>query len=300
MKFIAWGVKLHTHTHSYIHVAFCKAFKYLGYDVYHFDEYDDVSNFDFSNSIFLTADICDNKIPLIKNAKYILHNCDTSKYQGLNYLMIQVYTTAVQEGSEGYKEQDMEKVDNFVFYSKKNNILYQPWATDLLPHEIDTEYHHVANKKCIWIGTIGHGGVNDPGIFGNTSELIPFVESCNKYGYEWVNLYPGSCSFEQNKELISTAEIAPAINGEWQKIKHYIPCRIFKNISYGKIGITNNPAVNELLEGNVVYGPSNELMDEYIDLNYSDKLNTLFSNSCKLVKDKHTYLNRIDSILRFL
>ena len=53
-KFIAWGHKLHSHTHSYVTCAFINAFRHLGYDVYHFDNSDDVSGFDFSNSIFLT------------------------------------------------------------------------------------------------------------------------------------------------------------------------------------------------------------------------------------------------------
>ena len=84
-KFIAWGLKLHSHTHSYIHVAYCKAFQYLGYDVYHLDDSDDISNFDFTNSIFLTAGICDKNIPIIKEAKYILHNCEElEKYKNLN------------------------------------------------------------------------------------------------------------------------------------------------------------------------------------------------------------------------
>ena len=32
MKIIIWGYPLHSHTHSYIHAAFYKAFKYMNYD----------------------------------------------------------------------------------------------------------------------------------------------------------------------------------------------------------------------------------------------------------------------------
>ena len=39
-RVIIWGHKLHTHTHSYIHYGFYKAFKHLNYDVYWLDEDD--------------------------------------------------------------------------------------------------------------------------------------------------------------------------------------------------------------------------------------------------------------------
>ena len=36
-KVIIWGHELHNHTHSYIHNAFYRTFKYLGYNVYWFN-----------------------------------------------------------------------------------------------------------------------------------------------------------------------------------------------------------------------------------------------------------------------
>jgi hypothetical protein len=60
-KVVLWGHKLHTHTHSYIHFAFHKAFKHLGYDTYWFDNNDDVSGFDFFGSLFITEGQVDSK-----------------------------------------------------------------------------------------------------------------------------------------------------------------------------------------------------------------------------------------------
>ena len=53
-------------------------------------------------------------------------------------------------------------------------------------------------------------------------------------------------TIEENMKLIQESIIAPSVQTEWQVNNLYIPCRIFKNISYGKMGLTNNPAVNEL------------------------------------------------------
>ena len=47
-KVIIWGHKLHTHTHSYIHYGFYKAFKHLNYDVYWLNE-NDMNNDKFKN-----------------------------------------------------------------------------------------------------------------------------------------------------------------------------------------------------------------------------------------------------------
>ena len=73
---IIWGHKLHSHTHSYIHNAFFIAFKKLGYDTHWFDDNDDVSNFDFSNSLFITEHQVDNKIPKRDDCLYFIHFVD--------------------------------------------------------------------------------------------------------------------------------------------------------------------------------------------------------------------------------
>jgi hypothetical protein len=53
-KVVIWGHKLHTHTHSYIHEGFFRAFENLGYPTYWFDKLDDIADFDFSNTFFIT------------------------------------------------------------------------------------------------------------------------------------------------------------------------------------------------------------------------------------------------------
>ena len=77
-KVIIWGHKLHSHTHSYIHNSYFKAFKFLGYEVFWFDHNDDVSGFDFSNCIFFTEDQVKKGIPLRNDCKYIAHHIQPS------------------------------------------------------------------------------------------------------------------------------------------------------------------------------------------------------------------------------
>ena len=39
-KVVIWGHPLYSHTHSYVHEAYNKAFKHLGYDTYWFHDGD--------------------------------------------------------------------------------------------------------------------------------------------------------------------------------------------------------------------------------------------------------------------
>lgn len=288
-KVVIWGHKLHTHTHSYIHGAFYKAFNHLGYDVLWLSDEDDVSGVDFSNSLFLTEGQVDKNIPIVKGCKYIIHNCNVQKYETVDYLCLQVYTNG-KENSLGYTG---EKIESCVYYDNSTKTLYQPWATDLLPSEIETYLIEKNNKTIGWMGSIWGG------YHGNDTEIMPLIESCKKFGYQFSYLKPGSCSFEDNKKMISDVEIAPAIVGRWQKVNGYIPCRIFKNISYGKLGITNSQEVFDLFEGNVLLGNGDKIIERYLAIP-SDIQKSMFINASMLIKQKHTYLSRIERIMKLL
>jgi hypothetical protein len=77
---IIWGFKLYSHTHSYIHGAFFKAFQHLGYKTLWLDHHDDLSSYTFENTLFLTAGCAEEGIPVRNDAYYVLHNCNTDKY----------------------------------------------------------------------------------------------------------------------------------------------------------------------------------------------------------------------------
>lgn len=288
-QIVIWGHKLHSHTHSYVHGAFAKAFESMGYNVLWLDNNDKVDSINFSNSLFITEGQVDQKIPINKESVYVLHNCDEQRYLGTKFVNLQVFTNGI-ENSEGFSGQ---KLDNMVYYDSNKNKLYQPWATDLLASEITENYEEPNNKIAIWIGSIWGG------YHGNDTELSGFIESCKKNGYTFKYGQPGSCSFEQNMIAVKQAEIAPAIVGRWQKVNGYLPCRIFKNISYGKLGLTNSKTVSDLFEENVVFDTTDGLLERYLSMTTQQR-KAMFLRSCKLVKEKHTYSNRINTILSVL
>lgn len=288
-KVIIWGHKLHSHTHSYVHNAFYRAFEYMGYDTHWFDDTDDVSDFDFSNSLFITeGQVCKN-MPIVNGSKYVLHNCydeamwNKIKAENIKYLKLQTYTDDVLK-------YNAEKIEEGIYY--ESDMLYMMWATDLLPHEIVPDDTERTNKSW-WIGTIGEGK------FGNMNELDNFKIACRENSIEFA--HANNLSIEDNRARIRESYLAPAIVGTWQKEKGYVPCRAFKNISYGQIGLTNSRSTKIVLGDHIIYNP-----DEY-ELFYlgreaimSPYYNSKLIAAMDFIKEKHTYVNRINTILRFL
>ncbi len=295
-KVVLWGHKIHSHTHSYIHWGYERAFKQMGYKVYWFDNSDwqrkNLKNFDFSGALFITEGQVDKNMPLIDDAFYILHNCTSKRYEQLKQqkkaIIMQVYT-------HDCIGRVLEKMDDFILYNIGEQIIYMPWATDLLPDEIEAMKAKVTrstkSKDIYFVGTVGGGE------FGNLPAVNAFRGAAQRRGFNFKS--KRNVSMDENIRLTQSSYMAPALQGKWQVKQGYIPCRIFKNISYGKIGITNSKTVNDLFAGKLVYDADSKVLFEkaHERLQTMD-IQELFS-LMDVVKNKHTYLNRIESLLSF-
>lgn len=289
-KVVIWGHKLHSHTHSYIHKGFHDAFAHLGYPTYWFDNQDNIENYDLSNALFITEGQVDQNIPLRDDGIYITHNC-SAKYQALRHAGLQVYTDAVLTMS------NLVQVAPFIYFDLPGKGIFMPWATNLLPHQIDKIKESLSRVKkqrvAYWIGTYGEG------YFGNHTELDPFMFVSRSNGIPFI-IRNGNVGEEEHQKLITSSYLAPTIVGEWQKRVGYIPCRIFKNISYGQMGVTNSRQAYELFEGKIVYNPNTFQL--FYDA--QDRLSTVTLDEIyelmDFVKTKHTYINRAQTILDFL
>ena len=292
-KVIIWGHPQHSHTHSYIHEAFYRAFKHLGYEAYWVSSQEEISSIDLANALFITEGQVDKEMPKRHDCYYILHNWNPDDYQELfrnnRCIVLQVYT-------HDCLPYVTEKLDECMYTNVAEKIIFMPWATDLLPHEIDeNKQTRMRNKKqpmINWVGTIGGG------IFGNIGEIEGFTRACseNNIGFKRVI----NVSIDETIDLITASSMAPALQGAWQCEKGYIPCRIFKNISYGQWGITNNKTVYDLFKGKIIYNPDTYQLfydaAAYIDNAPITELYELMD----FVKNNHTYINRIDTLLQFM
>jgi hypothetical protein len=292
-RVIIWGHKLHTHTHSYIHNGFYIAFKYLNYDTYWFDN-NDISvrdKFNFDNSLFITEGQVDSNIPINNTCTYILHNCNGEKYKDIDKKFnLQVIT---KSDLEKYK---FNKIDIASYYH--SNLLMICWATDLLPEEINKNILKVKNNSIESKDVLNFIGMP----LYPWDEVLNWCNNNNITYKSFGGFNNTNVSIEENMKLIQESIIAPAIQEPWQVEHGYIPCRIFKNISYGKMGVTNNKFVNDFIfDDKLIYDTDiHKLMNKAIEFNSSPKYKDTLIELMEYVRDNHTYINRVNSILEFL
>jgi hypothetical protein len=306
-QIVIWGHKLHTHTHSYIHNGFFIGFNHIGYNTQWYDDNDDVSTVDFSNSLFITEHQVNKKIPCRTDCLYLTHYVDAGDFPGVPKEHIILLKVALRD----FKGHDA-KYPNCIYtplyygnkheyYSKINgyNCLYMYWATDLLPDEIQENIENlteiVTNREINMIGTI-------------TRPWMYLSQLCrdkniqfNQYGASFNVHSQKNKSIQENVRLIKQSLIAPALQDMQQCQENYIPCRIFKNISYGKMGITNNPIVYELFDKKILYDSNlQKLFNTALDFEQREDKHVIIKELMEHVRDNHTYINRINTILTFI
>lgn len=332
-KIIIWGYPLHTHTQSYVHYGWHKGFTHLGYDTYwfHDDDFKDPNEFDYSNSIFIGEGYGDKNIPLVDSSIYFINFCvNPRKYtdSGCRIIDIRLNVNEIKDCNYNYNLREMlkdmggnkiTKLSDASYYQKLNNMsgltgksseelnyeaLYTMWATDLLPDEFNyTDIQIKRNDNNIfYFGSIGNGNIKDINVF---------VKECKTHNINFIYNDPwkNPLGFEDAMKNTQLSVISPDIRGSGDIIKMqmgetgtchkqigYIPCRIFKNISYGCLGITNSRFVYELLGKKVIYS-DNET--ELFHLGMKNKDNhQLIKEQMDIVKENHTYLNRCEDILK--
>jgi hypothetical protein len=313
-KVIIWGHELHNHTHSYIYNAFYRTFKYLGYNVYWFNEdgqnnYPDGNKVDFNNALYIVHGLESKNLPLNKTSYYIGHNVEwignqykipsnhalINESKGIpfdNIINLQVYCIRCLK--------EINYDDNkYYCHSICKKCIYMPWGTDLLPYEID---ENIKNLESFEVKNIS----NFIGMSLQHNDDLKDALKKNNIDYE---CYGGTFnknsernkSIEENMKLIQESIIAPALQTQWQIDNHYIPCRIFKNISYGKMGITNSETVYELFNKKIIYSDNiEELVDKSLEFNKREDKFSIIKELMIEVRDNHTYVNRINFILDFL
>lgn len=291
-KVVIWGHKLHSHTHSYVHFAFFKAFTNLGYETYWFDDNDNVSKFNFANTLFITEGQVDKNIPLRTDCYYILHYCrDLPRFQHLIDNKRVLFLYQYHDRFDYFPQ----KIDALTVGNFDEAGIAIPWATDLLPHEIEVQKQRIKTIKktnaVYWVGTIGQGWA------GNMDELQPFMQACKENNINFqqrVNVSP-----EENIDLIQQSYMAPAIVGTWQEKHKYVPCRVFKNISYGHIVLTNSATAHELFEHKLIFNKDTyQLFFDAQERLANLKIEDVYA-LMDIVKEKHTYINRIHTLLTF-
>jgi len=280
----------------------------MKYDVDWIYKEDDINNIINNNiyyDVIITELYYNKNIPIINNCIYIIQQPFLELFNNNSYETDVFMNCLLKNISKKYIilwRPYIKKVSDKIYNNYEENgyrVIVMPWATDLLPHEID---ENIKNLESFDVKNISY-------FIGMPLEHnVKLKNSLEKYNIEYRN-YGGTFdtnsdrnkSIKENMKLIQESIIAPALQTQWQIDNCYIPCRIFKNISYGKMGITNSETVYNLFDKNIIYSDSIEkLVKESLEFNKKEDKNIIIKELMIKVRDNHTYINRINFIFEII
>lgn len=291
-KVVIWGHPPDTHTHSYIHLGFAKAFSYLDYDVVWCDDDPDYAD-EVKDCIVLTENSCRNYLPIEESSQYFIHNLVDGfrEHEGDNIHNLLVY-------HEGYNwDIDWQFIDDWSWYDKDTKTAVIMWATDLLPGEIE-EKHPVlydANREDInYVGSL------------NTEHFYKLSSVATSHGKRFIargGYSPSSKGFVDSKtsvSLVKDSYLNFDLRPECHLNNGYVPCRIFKNMSYGCWTGTNSEKILKFFEGRIT--ACSDLAELYLKTEEDSKKATkdILRDNQDYIRKHHTYVNRVNSLLSVL
>ncbi len=304
-KIIFWGYPHHTDTLSYVWYAMKRAFEHLGYECYWFDDKKVPSDFNYQNCVFITEGKACNHMPLLKNNTYIVHYLhqperfigNVGRLIDMRYMVDRHFGDPLYTWS--FDKNNCIKLNDGIYYDNDTvsyEKIYIAWATNLLPHEINYDNRFLERKPVFnFIGSISPSYQ-----WGQEDQIQEFMNECRKNNIVCNHYNPWiDPQTEENViKLTQESVIAPDFRGPKHLEIGLIPCRLFKNISYGQLGLTNSQRAHEYLDEITIFSnsPSNLFY-----LGMDNKTNyDLIKKQMELVKTKHTYINRVHGLIKIL
>lgn len=314
-KIVIWGHPLYSHTHSYVHEAYYRAFKSLGYDVYWFHDDEYPKDFDYKNCLFIGEGFADKNIPINDTSCYLIMYCPSPiKYNGAErYIDIRMSAIDFKDHIQEYsldksiatklgpacyfvpRTSNKVRVNNDYHDYEIDDYdkLYISWATNLLPDEFEDEDIYLERENAIYYcGTISAQGVCE-----NYSNWVPFLKACQENNIKFSHNDPWANPLSMGDVINRTQSsiLGIDIRGPQHLKQGLLTCRVFKNMSYGHLGLTNSPAVYEELDGNCIYNDDTEQLF-YEGMRNRENYD-LIRTGMQYVRENHTYINRVNSIL---
>jgi len=315
------GLYEHLHTHKYIHDAIYKALTFVCKDMLDIkilrcdDTIESLQLYEKKENYLVFSSPQQHShtyLPIKDNIHYVLHYNYIFQNKEANQLFFDKYGTALKnkkallwlEFRRIVKGEQYRFLDNtnIQYYDIDNHAVHMPWGTNLLPDEINKNIEKISvapqykkSSGMVFIGSIW---------FRNENEMKILEKSCTDSNI--------SCKFlriedeEEHSRMIRESLIAPSIQGALHCISEdsfYIPCRIFKNISFGSLPITNNIGVYNLFKDYLIMYDTNidtliKKSVKFQEDNYDDyaTYKKELIRVMEYVRDNHTYVNRLNNL----
>ncbi len=215
---------------------------------------------------------------------YILHEIDPSSARedrGLQPLYEKflsdkklnrfINLAAYREGLDGDRNGNLKGGEFWqtgVLWNSAKKTLFQPWGSDHLPWEFLSPVYP-RGKQLFVVGTVWGDGIRR----GNRKQVEELEQIARENGLEFIQ--KSNLSFEENVALVRESRLSVSLPAVGQGESGYMPCRVFKNISYGQPTIAPFPLFESILGDSFILGESLEEMvqktltldqESYLDL----------------------------------
>jgi hypothetical protein len=289
-KYVIWGLRSsQTDTFRHIMRHFYETFRDIGLNVEWVDDAPENQGVIESGTLVICPNMAAEHLPVVKDAYYCLHNFHTvardyhNEISASHNIRLQVYTDDAKVADK--------KWNAVTYFDTKTRTLYQPWGTNLLPDKF-MEPVFSRRRVVYWVGSIW----NDENNHGNLKEIAELKRVLRKHWILFRRLI--NVSDETNIKMVRLSRIAPAIGGAIQVQGNLCPCRMFKNISYGQLGISNIAKFTEILGDKSVYEGSTEATIAKALKIEEDDYKQLVRDQQAIIAEDHTYVSKLAKILK--
>lgn len=284
---VVWGYKNPNHSHHYIHKGFFQNFRELGLKTIWVEDKSNSNKLINDNSLIFTIGQKSKYLNYNKFAKYCIHNPDNAFFDqnNKNHLTLQVITKNILQNAD-----KLLRVNQSSYLSIKDNTLYQAWGTPLLKQKFFKPMNHLISKYEFFVGSIWNNEFNQ----GNINIIENYIKILKNYDVKFIHCVKIP-DFLQHL-YIRYSTFASAVVGNWQKQNNYIPCRIFKAISYGKIGSINMTLPTKDFNYFLTNNNLANIIDKIHNMNDKEKIELIEYQQESITKE--TYAIKIINILK--
>ena len=289
-KYVIWGLRSSkSDTFRHIMRHYYETFQALGLNVVWVDDEAASKDIITPRSLVICPNMAAEHLPIVPGASYCLHNFHTIKTDyhklidpKLN-IRLQVYTDEAKQADQ--------KWNAVTYFDTKTRTLYQPWGTNLMPDKF-LEPTFCKWPIMFWVGSIWNDEQNQ----GNLQEIAELRRVLRQHHIFFKQLK--NVSDETNIKAVRHSRIAPAIGGSIQVRTNLCPCRMFKNISYGQLGISNIQKFTEIMGDSSVYeGSMAATIERALKLSPEEYKATTAAQQ-KIIAQDHTYVSKLAKIMR--
>jgi tRNA U54 and U55 pseudouridine synthase Pus10 len=173
------------------------------------------------------------------------------------------------------------------------------WATDLLPDEIDQvepELFDESRDSIYFIGT------------PNGQNILEFKNICERHGKYfrnpggWSGIYSNSApDINQNIQMVRDSYISVDIRDAPHLVQgRYYPCRLFKNISYGRWTGSNHPEIADVFGEHFTTDSNLENLYQKLVEDSRNCTEEKMRSAMSFIRDGHTYVSRLKDMFAIL